>query len=176
MKKSMLIIFSTLIVLLSCITTQAMPVGGYSYDTFGKFLYKEQSEFWLCDGYVFGVSTLVFEYGTMTYFGDGRPPVGYLYGQEDLPEPPDDLCKTIAQIKRNSNMCLYIDVYEAGHLSKPVAVRNKLSNEDFFLVDGELRYKLQTRELNLESGKPYILMLIDNNGTLLKVDKILISE
>jgi hypothetical protein len=174
MKKQIIIILVVAVLLTSGVFVYGMPSSSW---TLGKVVYREPTEEWIIDGWKFGVSTIVFEYGTITYFGDGRPPTEYHYGQEDLPGAPDDMCKTIAVNQIGDfGEDVYFDIFVAENLKKPMNNQTKLNKKDISVINGIIKYDFQNLNINIENGKPYIIVLRNEKGIVLQVDKVILVK
>lgn len=158
MKTRILIIISSVMILISTFTVHA------TFDL-GEFRGGPELDHLLVDGRLVLVSTTYWQFGILTTFTNGWPPIIYYYGQEDLP-----CCYGKGNIENfaNINEDIHVYVYEANEIANPIHSKHKIVKED-------VGYQLQNLLLNLERGRLYIVVFSDEKGAVLDVQKILLN-
>ncbi len=130
--------------------------------------------YWYKDGYVYGVSTLYFQFGSVTYFRDDSEAIIYRTGQEDLPPVPDNLAKiSIAKGEISPNENLDIFIYEADNIV-PLKHGHQVKTKYHNLKKGTIEYLLQDSEISTEKGKTYIVVPKNEKGIVVDVEKIIL--
>jgi len=160
MKKRILIIISV-IILFTC----GFSVKGRDM---GNIVGSVNVEWWCIDGCGFGVSTIFFDFGTRTYFGNGWDCIEYYYGEEDLPHLAKSNVEIVAKnevISSDEKANVY--VYEANTIGNQIPKHYKIAK-------GDVGNKVQNLNLNLEKGKLYIIVFCDEKGKVLDVKKIIL--
>lgn len=112
------------------------------------------------------IFTLYFQFGILTTYVASGGIIGrdiWLYGSEDIP----GLTKESIDMAAHNEV--HIHVYEADNITNPSLRHHKI-------VNGEVGSKLENLNLNLDTGKLYIIVFRDESGTVLEVKKILLSE
>ena len=102
--------------------------------------------------------------------GFGGGDIIYFYGQEDLGGYGKSNSENFVNIKEvNSNEDIHVYVYEANDIANPNLTLHKI-------VKGDVGYKLEILNLNLERGRLYIVVYRDKSGGVLHVKKLILAE
>lgn len=136
----------------------------YSYtEELGDFVSHEVAGF----GYGGWITFFYYQFGFVVR-GFGGGDIIWLYGEEDLPGMTKRSIEDIGfneEIRFNEEVHVY--VYEADDLAKPNPQEQKT------IKRGDA-YTLQ--DLNLEPGRPYIILFRGKSGSVLDVKKIILTE
>lgn len=153
-------------VMLFAVTLVIMNNSLYSnsFEDLGDFIGIERLGFNLTEGR--WITNVYFQFGMITK-GVGDDTI-YLYGEEDLPglgKRSIGLIDSNKNIESDDDISVY--VYEANDLANPIP-------KTIMKIDNISGFNL--KNLDLESGKLYIILFSDINGKVVNVKKIIITE
>lgn len=159
MKKIIMIIITSIFLVVT-----SSRVYGLDYNDLGDF--RSVDSYYCYNGNsVITISVLCFQFGIIIR---GFPPgdIIYLYGQEDLP----GMGKSSNELKTNyenisSTNDIYVDVYDISNIMNPISVKHKRIRKD-------ISNDIQNLNLDLRSGKLYIMVFRNTTGAVLEIKKI----
>lgn len=164
MKKQITLFISAVLLLIAGLSTSVYAGLGESLDKYVTYYFESTNS----------CATVEFcEFGMIIYWGGlkGGHITVYRYGEEDLPGL-GKISSNNEVIKPEENVSIY--VYEANDIGKPQHEHLMVTKGEN-LKDGTAEYLLQNPDFDLKKEKPYIVILRNEKGVILKVEKIILK-